>query len=94
MEWLLKYSKGIFKSLRAVAKAYNLPRSTLQHRLDGMENRAIAREPQQRLTSHQESLITDWILNEDNYGRAPSIPQVRDGATQILRQNNDHQEHK
>ena len=86
------YDNGVFKSIRAAAKAYKLPKSTLQGRSDGRETRLAAHEAQKRLTSIQKDILTEWIIVEDSYGRAPTIPQVREAAAGILDKNGDHKE--
>lgn len=56
---LADYDNGLFKSIRAAAKAYQLPKSTLQGRFDGRETRLAAHEAQKRLTSIQEDILTE-----------------------------------
>ena len=44
------YRAGIFTSLRKAAEAYEVPRSTLQDRMNGRQPNAIAHSNQQQLT--------------------------------------------
>jgi hypothetical protein len=66
------YHAGVYKSQRAAAKAYGVPRTTLQDRLKGTPNRATSHQHQQRLSPDQEEFLVQWILNEDARGCAPS----------------------
>jgi hypothetical protein len=60
---------GVFTSIRACAKAYGVPRSTLTDRLAHRDTLAITHQRQQRLTPEQEAFIVDWILIEDMAAR-------------------------
>ena len=55
---------GIYKSLRAAAKAYGLPPTTLHNRYNGITTRAISHQFQQRLMPPQEEFLVEWILEE------------------------------
>ena len=55
-------NSGIYKSQRAAAKAYGIPASTLRDRINGVTNKRISHQNQQRLTPEQESFLVDWIL--------------------------------
>jgi hypothetical protein len=81
---------GVYTSQRAAAKAWGVPRSTLQDRLDGRQPRAIAHQHQQRLSLEQEEFLVDWILDEDSRAQPPSHARVREMAARILRLGGDH----
>jgi hypothetical protein len=49
----------------------------------------VAHEQQQRLTPAQEEFLTEWILEQDLQGYAPSYTRVREMAARILRINSD-----
>ena len=51
------YHAGVYKSQRAAAKAYGVPRTTLQDRLKGTPNRATSHQHQQRLSLEQEKFL-------------------------------------
>jgi hypothetical protein len=87
------YNAGVYTSLRAVAKAYHVPRSTLQGRLGGASNSALSHQHQQRLTPAQEDFLVDWILDEDARACPPSHARAREMANRILRMNGDTQEY-
>jgi hypothetical protein len=75
---------GVFTSQRAAAKAWGVPRSSIQRRLQGSVPHAIAHQQQQRLTPEQEAFVVDWILEEDARSLPPSHARVREMATRIL----------
>lgn len=83
------YYSGVYTSVRATAKAYGLPRSTLADRIAGSTTRATAHQFQQRLTPEQEEFLVEWILEEEARGYAPSHPRVREMASRILQMNGD-----
>jgi hypothetical protein len=64
-------NNGVFTSVRACAKAYNVPRSTLSDRLAHRPTRSMARQQQQWLSPEQEYFIVAWILMEDLAGCPP-----------------------
>ncbi|KAI0569292.1 HTH-psq domain containing protein [Pyrenophora tritici-repentis] len=57
---------GVFKSQRQAAKAYGVPRSSLQERINGRQPYAIAHQQQQRLTPEQEAFLVDCVRGLDN----------------------------
>ncbi|CCF46217.1 hypothetical protein CH063_15040 [Colletotrichum higginsianum] len=48
------------QSVRKAAQQYGVPRSTLQHRLQGTQARAAAFSDLQRLTVSQEAKLAEW----------------------------------
>jgi hypothetical protein len=82
---------GVFTSQRAAAKAWGVPRSSIQRRLQGSVPHAIAHQQQQRLTPEQEAFVVDWILEEDARSLPLSHARVREMATRILILGGDHQ---
>jgi hypothetical protein len=80
---------GVATSVRAAARAWGVPRSTLQGRLAGQQSHAIAHNHQQRLTPEQEEFLVQWILDEDLRALPPSHARVREMATRILHMNKD-----
>jgi hypothetical protein len=50
---------GIYISQRAAAKAYGVPRATLQSQLKGATNRATCHQPVQRLSPEQEEFLVE-----------------------------------
>jgi hypothetical protein len=82
---------GVYTSQRKAAKAWGVPRSTLQERINGRQPNAIAHSNQQRLTPEQERFLVEWILEEDSRAQPPSHPRVREMATRILHMNGDYE---
>jgi hypothetical protein len=72
---------GVYTSQRAAAKAWGVPRSTLQDRLSGHLPHAVAHQHQQRLSPEQEEFLIEWILDEDSRAQPPSHARVREMAT-------------
>ena len=64
-----------FQSVQAAAKAYDIPRSTLRDRIDGMASRRNSTPNSQKLTPKEEEAIVRYIL--DLYSRGfPPRPQA------------------
>ena len=78
---------GVFTAIRAAARAYNVPESTLRDRLRGTKNHVIAAQHQQLLAPSQEEFLAEWILEEAARGFPPSHPRVREMAQRIIRMN-------
>lgn len=76
-----------FSSVRKAAAFHDVPRSTLQDRLDGKPTRRVARVSQQILSSHQEEMLVRWCLDLETVGQAPNHAQIREMASLILRIN-------
>jgi hypothetical protein len=81
---------GVYTSQRAAAKAWGVPRSTLQYRLAGQQPHAIAHQHQQRLSPEQEEFLVDWIPDEDARAQPPPHARVREMATRLLQLGGDH----
>lgn len=78
------------KSLRAVAKDFNVPRSTLQSRIkNGHQPHSMAHQNAQRLFPEQEHWIARWIIEEDRKGDAPSYAKVMHMAALICAASGD-----
>lgn len=82
-------STGIHTSQNAAAKAYGIPRTTLQDRLKGAKDTTTSHQHQQRLTPDQEVFLVEWILEEDARAYPPSHARAREMANRILRMNGD-----
>lgn len=83
------FENGEYASVQAAARAYNVPRSTMQARMQGRTNRRRSHESKQRLTQRQEQLLSEWILEQDFQGQSPSHGRVRQMAERILEADND-----
>jgi hypothetical protein len=80
---------GIHTSQNAAAKAYGIPRTTLQDRLKGARDTTTSHQHQQRLTPDQEVFLVEWMLEEDARAYPPSHARAREMANRILRMNGD-----
>ena len=67
------FQKGQFQSLRAAAKSYDVPLTTLHKRVHGVVARRDLRPPNSKLTLNEESCLEQWILSMDERGLAPRI---------------------
>jgi hypothetical protein len=77
--------KGVFDTIAAAARAYNLDRTTLSRRIKGTTKRSAAHSEQQALSPEQEKLLAQWILQLEDTGHAVGHAQVKEMAVQILR---------
>lgn len=64
-------------SIRSAACNFNIPLSTLRDRRDGAQSRTNAQEDTRRLSNLQEKRLIEWILAEEQAGRAPSRHTVQ-----------------
>ena len=71
-------------SIRAVAKLYDIPFSTLQARANGRISRVDKRPSGYKLTQIEEDSLTKWIISMDTRGAAPRPFIVRDIANILL----------
>jgi hypothetical protein len=71
-------------SIREAAQLFDVPRSTLQDRLNGRVHRPIQRANNTKLTAIEEDALEDWILDLDSRGKAPSYMMVKDMANILL----------
>jgi hypothetical protein len=76
---------GRIKSIRAAAKLYAIPRSTLQTRAHGTVSRADTRPNGYKLTPYEEDSLTEWIISMDSRGAAPRPSTVRKMANILLK---------
>lgn len=58
-------------AIREAARRFNVPRSTLSTRLQGVQNRANSRANSHKLTEIEEQSLQNWILSLDDRGAAP-----------------------
>ena len=58
-------------SIRQAARHFNVPLTTLQHRLNGHTMRAETRANNHKLSSNEEYSLLQWILSMDQHGAAP-----------------------
>jgi hypothetical protein len=75
---------GRIKSLRAAAKLYKVPLSTLHTRAHGQIPRVDKRPSGHKLTQTEEDSLAEWIISMDARGAAPRPSTVRDMANILL----------
>ena len=71
-------------SIRAAAKLYNIPHSTLAHRMAGRTPCNEIKANCHKLTEIEEEVIVQYILDLDSRGFAPRLANVEDIANHIL----------
>jgi helix-turn-helix, Psq domain len=79
-----------YKSIRACAKAYGVPESTLRNRYHRTStSRQQARQEQQRLSPRHEGLLINWILVSEECGHPVNYPQIREFVTLLSTSSGD-----
>ena len=68
------------------ARTFNIPRSRLRHRINGIQHRASSRANSRKLTAIEEGSLQKWILSMDYRGAAPRPSMVREMADLLLAQ--------
>ena len=72
------------KSIRAAAKLYDIPYSTLHTRLNHRVSRDNTRANSHKLTELEEDSLIQWIFSMDSRGAAPRRATVREIADILL----------
>ncbi|KDN61477.1 hypothetical protein CSUB01_12460 [Colletotrichum sublineola] len=78
-------------SARVASKRWGVPRSTLQDRNKGAQQRSAAFEDYQRLSHAQEAKLANWVQIQADLGLAPTHQQLKDFAQRILHTMGDTQ---
>jgi hypothetical protein len=79
-----------YTSIRACARDYGVPRSTLTDHLKSNTNASIGYKAQQGLSKFEEDMVVDWIISQDRTGWPPTPADVRRFASLILEAHDDH----
>ncbi|OJD24343.1 hypothetical protein ACJ73_04300, partial [Blastomyces percursus] len=77
-------SQGQISSVRAAAKLYSVPQSTLVHRVSGRTARVNTPSKQRKLSPTEEESLVQWILVMDERGHPPRVGSVREMANILL----------
>ena len=77
--------KEEFTSIRKAAEIFDVPRSTLTTRLNGITYRADLRANNYKLTAYEEKSLYEWIISLDDRGAAPRPNTVREAANILLK---------
>lgn len=72
-------------SLRDAQQQWNIPRSTLNDRMNGRRTRREAHAHKMTMTEQQEEDLANWIADLDRRHQPPSLPRCRLMAINILR---------
>jgi len=81
--------QGYFTSVTAAAKAYDVPKSTFQNRVNGVPMQINHRPPNCKLSIIEETTLVQWILSMDQRGLAPRPDSVRQMANLLLAKRSD-----
>ncbi|KAH7548829.1 hypothetical protein BM1_10854 [Bipolaris maydis] len=81
---IASYRNNPKQSIRALAKAYDVPQSTLHTRVHGTQPRLELRSVNRKLSSIEEQSLVQWILDLDRRGFPPHIIDVRQMADALL----------
>ena len=76
--------KEQFKSIRAAARLFGIPESTLRSRAHGIKSRVDTRANCHKLTQLEEDSLIEWILSMDSRGAAPRAATVGEMANILL----------
>ncbi|EED11907.1 conserved hypothetical protein [Talaromyces stipitatus ATCC 10500] len=82
---------GRIRSVRKAAEIYNISRSTLQNRINGMPYRAEKHANNHKLTQSEEDSLVKWVIDLDRRGLPPRHSLVREMANYMLLQRGNQQ---
>lgn len=77
------------KNVKAAAKAWGIPYSTLRHRLEGIGPKYRAQSHRQRLSPAEEEHLASWVMSQRTLGLAPTLGQLREFAQHIAANSGD-----
>ena len=78
-----------YKSIRQAARAHDIDKSSLAHRLRGRKPRALTFSSQQRLTPAQEIVLVHWIEDLQHQILPSNHSTIRQIVIHILKENDD-----
>ena len=81
---MASYHNNPKQSIYSLAKAYDVPKSTLQTRLRGIQPRSEVPSTRRKLSPVEEQSLIQWILELDRRGFPPHIIDVRRMADALL----------
>jgi hypothetical protein len=85
------FNQGYFTSIRAAARSYDIPRSTLQDCINKHPVRCDLRPANCKLTETEESTLVQWILSIDERGLLPRSDTVQQIANLLLQKRSRNQ---
>jgi helix-turn-helix, Psq domain len=77
--------QGSFTSLLSAAKSYDVPYTTLYHRVRQCPAQRDTRPTNCKLTAMEELTLVQWILSMDQRGLAPRLDSVQRMANLLLK---------
>lgn len=75
---------NIYPNIRAAARVYDVPRSTLTNRLRGQPTRQQSQIVNQKLLPTEKEALLQWVLSMSEQGYPPRISAVRKMADILL----------
>ena len=84
-------TEGAVESVRKAAVQFDVPRTTLQRRMKGIQPHKTAHEPAERFSIEEEDSITRHILQMSVWGWPMTINSLETLVTAILRKNSDNE---
>ena len=81
---IASYRNNPKQSIRALAKASDIPQSTLHTRIYGVQPRSETASVNRKLSATEEQSLVQWILDLDRRGFPPHIIDVRRMADALL----------
>ena len=81
---IASYRSNPSLSLRRLAISFNVPRSTLQTRLQGIQPKRETRSPNRKQHPTEEQGLVEWIIDLDRRGFLPYIIDIRRMADYLL----------
>ncbi|RYN49874.1 hypothetical protein AA0114_g6412 [Alternaria tenuissima] len=81
---MVSYQNKPCQSIRALARAYDVPESTLRTRLRGVYPRSEIVSVNRKLLTTEEQSLVQWILDLNRRGFPPYIIDVRRMADALL----------
>src|SRR3954465_3951020 len=72
-------------SIRRAAGVYNVPATTIRRRMKGHAAKPDSRNARSNLTTIEEEVIVQYILDQDSRGFSPRIADVGNTANLLLR---------
>ena len=81
------YRRGLFPSIRAAARAYNVAESTVRDRYHGKPTRQQGHSHEQILSPLQEKMLVRWSIDLEACAQAPTHAQLRSMASLISQSN-------
>jgi hypothetical protein len=80
------YQRNEFKSVKAAAKSFDIPRTTLRSRVNGTAPKRGSIAKNRLLTLTEEETIVQWILSMDRRGMPPRVAAIAEMGAILLKE--------